>query len=37
LLDPTLCNLINHNGILKYTRQPGVTQLTSQKIVIPIV
>lgn len=34
LQNPSLCNLINHNGTLKNIRQPDVPQLSSQKIIL---
>lgn len=37
LQDPSLCNLVNHNGVLKNTRQPGVQQITGQVVLFPIV
>lgn len=34
LVDPTLCAVVNHNGVLKNVRQPGVQQISTQKIVL---
>jgi hypothetical protein len=37
LQDPSLCNLINHNGTLKNTRQPGVQKISGQVVLFPTI
>lgn len=35
LQNPSLCNLVNHNGILKNVRQPGVQKISGQVVLFP--
>lgn len=37
LQNPSFCDLINHNGVLKNVRQPGVQKVSGQIVLFPVV